>query len=64
MKFDLCITAFRCDATFDQTQKDHEYTVLNVIKKDTERDLKFIGIGHVTERDAASQALKSGTSWV
>ena len=48
----------------DQTQKDNEYMLLNMIKKDGKQDLKFIGIGHVTEPGAAGhlQALKIGAS--
>ena len=48
----------------DQTQKDNEYMLLNTINKDGKQDLKFIGIGHVTEPGAAGhlQALKMGAS--
>ena len=64
-EIDSCIAAsFHCDASKDQTQKDNEYMLLNMIKKDGKQDLKFIGIGHVTEPDAADhlQALKTGAS--
>ena len=56
--------SFRCDASMDQTQKDNEYMLLNTINKDGKQDLKFIGIGHVTESGAAGhlQALKMGAS--
>ena len=48
----------------DNMQKDHEYMLLNVIKENGERDLKFIGIGYVTEPGAAGHlaAIKSGAS--
>ena len=64
-EIDSCIAAsFRCDASMDQTQKDNEYMLLNTINKDGKQDLKFIGIGHVTESGAAGhlQALKMGAS--
>ena len=60
-----CIAAtFRCDASMDKTQKDNEFMLLNVIKENGERDLKFIGIGHVTEPGAIGHlaALKKGAS--
>ena len=48
-EIDSCIAAFfGCDASMDETEKDHEYILLNMIEKDGKRDLKFIGIGHVT----------------
>jgi hypothetical protein len=64
-EIDSCIAAsFRCDASMDQTQKGNEYMLLNIIKNDGKRDLKFIGIGHVTESGAPGhlQALKSGAA--
>ena len=64
-KIDSCIAAsFRSDASMDQTQKDNEYMRLNTIKQDGKRNLKFIGIGHVTEFGATGhlQALKTGAS--
>ena len=56
--------SFRCDASTDQSQKDNEYMLLNTINKDGKQDLKFIGIGHVTESGAVGhlQALKMGAS--
>ena len=60
-----CIAAsFHCDVSMDQTQKDNEHMLLNTINKDGKQDLKFIGIGHVTESGAAGhlQALKMGAS--
>ena len=60
-----CIAeSFRCDASMERTQKDNEYMLLNTINKDGKQDLKFIGIGHVTESEAAGhlQALKMGAS--
>ena len=56
-----CIAAsFCCDASVDQTQKDNEYMLLNTVNK----DLKFIGIGHVTESGAAAhlEGLKTDAS--
>ena len=56
-----CIAAsFCCDASVDQTQKDSEYMLLNTVNK----DLKFIGIGHVTESGAAAhlEGLKTDAS--
>ena len=64
-EIDSCIAAsFHCDASMDQTQKHNEYMLLNTINKDGKQDLKFIGIGHVTEPGAAGhlQALKMGAS--
>ena len=64
-EIDSCIAAFfGCDASMDETEKDHEYILLNMIEKDGKRDLKFIGIGHVTAPGAAGhlEALKSGAS--
>ena len=43
-----CIFAsFRYNIPVDNTQKDHEFILLNVIKENGERDLKLIGIGYV-----------------
>ena len=64
-EIDSCVAAsFRCDASMDQTQKDNKYMLLSTINKDGKQDLKFIGIGHVTESGAAGhlQALKMGAS--
>ena len=64
-EIDSCIAAsFCCDASMDNMQKDHEYMLLNVIKENGERNLKFIGIGYVTEPGAAGHlaAIKSGAS--
>ena len=64
-EIDSCIAAsFHCDASMDNMQKDHEYMLLNVIKENGERDLKFIGIGYVTEPGAAGHltAIKSGAN--
>ncbi len=61
-EIDSCIAAsFRCDASMDQTQKDNQYMLLNTIKNNGKRDLKFIGNGHMTEPGAAGhlEALKS-----
>ena len=53
MEIGSCIAAsFRCEASMDKTQKDHEYILLNVIKENGERDLKFISIGYVTDPGA------------
>jgi len=48
----------------DNTQKDHEFMLLNVMKENGERDLKFIHIGYVAERGALGHlaALKAGAS--
>ena len=56
--------SFRCDASMDNTQKDHEFMLLNVIKENGERDLKFIGIGYVADRGALGHlaALKAGAN--
>ena len=44
-EIDSCIAvSFWCDASMGETQKDHEYMLLNMIKNDGKRDLKFIGI--------------------
>ncbi len=64
-EIDSCIAAsFCCDASMDQTKKDNEYMLLNTIKNNGKRDLKFIGIGHMTEPGAAGhlEALKSGAA--
>ena len=60
-----CIAAsFRCDASMDKMQKGHEYMLLNIIKENGERDLRFIGIGYVREPGAIGHqvALESGAS--
>ena len=46
----------------DKTQKDHQYMLLNVVDGNGKPDLKFIGIGHVTDPGASEYfaALKLG----
>eukprot|EP00795_Rhopilema_esculentum_P010390 gene10390-19087_t len=50
-------------ASMDKTQKDHQYMLLNVVDENGKPDLKFIGIGHVTDPGASGHlaALKLGT---
>eukprot|EP00795_Rhopilema_esculentum_P008999 gene8999-16642_t len=49
-----CIAAsLRFDASMDKTQKDHQYMLLNVVDENGKPDLKFIGIGHVTDPGAS-----------
>ena len=49
-----CIAAsFRCDASMDRTQKDHEYELLKVVAKSGAEQTKFVGIGHVTQPGSA-----------
>ena len=58
-----CIAAYlRFDASMDKTQKDHQYMLLNVVDENGKPDLKFIGIGHVTDPGAFGHlaALKLG----
>ena len=58
-----CIAAaLRFDASMDKTQKDNQYMLLNVVDENGKQDLKFIGIGHVTDPDASGHlaALKLG----
>eukprot|EP00795_Rhopilema_esculentum_P003753 gene3753-15034_t len=58
-----CIAAsLRFDASMDKTQKDHQYMLLNVVDENGKPDLKFIGIGHVTDPGASGHlaALKLG----
>ena len=60
-----CIAAsLRFDASMDKTQKDHQYMLLNVVDENGKRDLKFIGIGHVTDPGATGHlaALKLGAN--
>ena len=46
----------------DKTQKDHQYMLLNVVDENEKPDLKFIGIGHMTDPGASGHlaALKLG----
>ena len=58
-----CIaTSLRFDASIDKTQKDHQYMLLKVVDENGKPDLKFIGIGHVTDPGASGHlaALKMG----
>ena len=58
-----CIAAsLRFDASMDNTQKDHQYMLLNVVDENVKPDLKFIGIGHMTDPGASGHlaALKLG----
>ena len=60
-----CIVAsLRFDASMDKMQRDHQYMLLNVVDENGERDLKFIGIGHVTDPGATRHlaALKLGAN--
>ena len=56
--------SLRFDASMDKTQKDHQYMLLNVVDENGKRDLKFIGIGHVTDPGATGHlaALKLGAN--
>ena len=48
-----CIAAsLRLDASMDKTQKDHQYMLLNVVIENGKRDLKFIGLKHMTKPGA------------
>ena len=58
-----CIAAsLRFDASMDKTQKNHQYMLLNVVDENGKPDLKFIGIGHVTDPGTSEYfaALKLG----
>ena len=60
-----CIAASLClDASMDKTQKDHQYMLLNVVDENGKRDLKCIGLGHVTKPGATGYlvALKLGAN--
>eukprot|EP00795_Rhopilema_esculentum_P016843 gene16843-8314_t len=49
-----CIAAsLRFDASMDKTQKYHQYMLLNVVDENGKPDLRFIGIGHVTDPGAS-----------
>ena len=46
----------------NNTQKNHKFTLLNVIQENGERNLKFIGIRYVAERGAQLTALEASAS--
>ena len=48
----------------DKTQKGHRYMLFNVVDENGKRDLKFIGIGHVTDPGGTGHlaALKQGAN--
>ena len=64
-EIDDCLTAsFRCDASMDRTQKDNEFMLLNVINKNGNELLRYVGLGHVKNRGAKGhlEALKEGAT--